>query len=51
MEYIYLLWTRENGGSWTIFGYTTDGLGAISWKEQAENGVHRRYERVNERSV
>lgn len=51
MEYIYLLWIKEDGGNWTVFGHTKDGQGAITWKGQAENGIHRRYEKVNERSV
>ena len=51
MEYIYLLWIREDGGNWCVFGYTKDGQGAITWANQAKQGVYKRYERVNERSV
>ena len=51
MEYIYILWIREEGGSWCIFGYTKDGQGAVTWKGKAERGIHRKYERVNEKAV
>lgn len=51
MDDIYLLWIRESLNRWIIFGYTTDGQAAISWKEKAENGVQRMYERVNYKDI
>lgn len=46
MDDIYLLWIREEGAEWEIFGYTKDGQKAITWKGNAKPGIHRRYERV-----
>ena len=51
MNYVYILWVREDGGNWCIYGYTKDGQGAITWAGNASKGVHRKYERVNEKAV
>ena len=50
-ECVYLLWIREGGGSWTIFGYAKNGQDSQTWKGKAEKGVHRKVERVYEKEI
>ena len=50
-EYIYVLWIKEDGGNWAIFGYAKNGQDSQSWKEKETTIVSRRVERIYEKEV